>query len=255
MPAGSNGWTTYNLPQISHQISAADLRAGDILLAQEHVMLFTGWTDAARSHLQVLEHGGGSSGLEPPEFNTYSGLLSGYAPWRYNSVDELDPYGSIRVTWLDNGGVTSPVGPPVLPEIDSQRGGRFQDFRDGLIIWNRATNQAWMVHGLILTCYRDQGSELAWGFPVMDEFDASAAPDGTRGRFQKFENALILWSATTGAHLLHGEIRAYFEANNDEQRHGYPTSDEIAEGSGFRQEFQQGVIHWNPSAGATWQPR
>ncbi|NNG34937.1 NlpC/P60 family protein [Nakamurella aerolata] len=262
LPQGNNGWTTYSLPQITHRISAAELRAGDILLwvgnqAEQtgHVQLFLGWTDAARSRFQVLEHGGGNSGVEPPEFNTYSAIRAGYYPARYNKVNELDPYGTIRVKWLATGGASSPVGNPTLPELDAKRGGRFQQFQNGMIIWNRANNQAWMVYGAILTKYRDTGSEQAWGFPTQDEFDASASPTGSKGRFQKFENALILWSAQTDVHLLHGEIRKYFENNDYEKRFGYPTSDEIPEGSGFKQTFELGTIHWNPTSGATWEAK
>lgn len=262
LPSGNNGWTTYSLPSITHRIAFTDLRAGDILLyvgdpsaGTGHVKLFAGWIGTSKNDYTVLEHGGGSCGCAPPEFNRGSGLPGGYYPARYNRVNELDPYGTIRVKWLA-GQTRAWVGEPTVPELDSKRGGRFQDFQRGMIIWNRANNQAWAVYGLILKAYRDSGSEDRWGFPVMDELDASASPTGTRGRFQKFENALVLWSEPTGAQIVSGDIRGYFEANGYETRFGYPTSGEIAETGGVRQDFELGSLHWRSSDRVvTWEPR
>ena len=261
LPRDNNGWTTYSLPQITHRINHDDLRGGDILLyvgdpnAQTgHVQIFLGWTGAAKTQFQIMEHGGGNSGIEPPNLQTMSSIPGNYYPARYNNVNELDPYGTIRVKWLA-GTTRSWVGEPTVPELDCKRGGRFQDFQRGMIIWNRANNQAWAVYGTILTVYRNTGSEDVWGFPTQDEFDASASPTGTKGRFQKFDNALILWSQPTGAQIISGDIRKYFEANGYEGRFGYPTSGEIAESGGVRQNFELGALHWKSAdRSVSWTP-
>lgn len=159
-----------------------------------------------------------------------------------------EPYGTIGAKWRAMGGVDSVVGPPKLPEMDAGRGGRFQEFQRGMIIWH--PDVAWAVHGAILAHYRSLGSEGRWGFPTMDERDAAAAPDGTRGRYQYMEEGLFLWSPATGAHVVHGAIHDAFAANGREAALGYPTADEMPEGSGFRQTFQNATIHWTPTGGA-----
>jgi uncharacterized protein with LGFP repeats len=131
--------------------------------------------------------------------------------------------------------------------MDAERDGRFQEFQTGMIIWR--PNEAWVVRGAILAHYRARGSEGSWGFPTMDEQDAGASPGGTRGRYQYMQGGLFMWSAPTGAHLIHGAILQTFESNGREAELGYPTSDEIAEGSGVRQTFQNATIHWTPEQG------
>lgn len=159
-----------------------------------------------------------------------------------------EPYGTIGATWRAMGGVDSVVGPPKLPEMDAERGGRFQEFQQGMIIWH--PDVAYAVHGRILDHYRTLGSEGAWGFPTMHEMDAAASPGGTRGRYQYFEGALFLWSPATDVHIVHGAIHDAFAAGGREAALGYPTSDEVPEGSGFRQTFENATIHWTPEQGA-----
>jgi hypothetical protein len=159
-----------------------------------------------------------------------------------------EPYGTIGVKWRAMGGVDSVVGPPKLAEMDAQGGGRFQEFHRGMIIWR--PDVAYAVHGRILDHYRALGSEGVWGFPTMDEADAAASPDGTRGRYQYMEGAVFLWSPATDVHFVHGAIHDAFVANGREAALGYPTSDEVADGTGYRQTFQNATIHWTPQQGA-----
>lgn len=167
--------------------------------------------------------------------------------------EAFQPYGTIGNKWRAAGAGSSPVGNPVRVEENSKLGGRFTEFQKGMIIWNSANNQAWMVYGQILGAYRSTGSEEKWGFPVQDEADASASPTGSKGRFQKFGNALILWSPQTGARIVSGDIRIYFENNGFETRFGYPTSGEIAETGGVYQNFELGSLHWRSSdRSVTW---
>jgi hypothetical protein len=167
-------------------------------------------------------------------------------------VDCNEPYGAIGAKWRSMGGVTSVVGPPKLAETDSQRGGRFQEFVRGMIIWHPDTN-AWAVYGAILDHYRALGSEDRWGFPTMDEANAAASPGGTTGRYQYMQHALFMWSPPTGVHVIHGAIHDAFAANGREAALGYPTSDEIpnSDGNGVYQTYQNATIHWTSQQG-TW---
>lgn len=170
--------------------------------------------------------------------------------------EAFQPYGTIGAKWNAVGAGASPVGNPVRVEESGKVGARFTQFQRGMIIWNPGNNQAWMVYGTILDKYRATGSEDKWGFPTQDEFDASASPAGTKGRFQKFERALILWSQPTGAHLIGGTIRTYFENNGFEVKFGYPTSDEQDEPTGKFQTFEQGTLHWASATNTvTWTAR
>lgn len=49
---------------------------------------------------------------------------------------------------------------------------------------------------------------------------------------------------------MHGAIEDAFAAGGREAALGYPTSDEVPEGSGFRQTFENATIHWTPQQGA-----
>ncbi|WP_265444647.1 LGFP repeat-containing protein [Flexivirga meconopsidis] len=160
------------------------------------------------------------------------------------------PYGEIGKKYAALGGAGGEVGPLVRAEEAAKLGGRFQLFRNGIIIWTAPTGAHW-VHGDILTKFWATNSEVAWGFPTMDELAAAAAPDGTTGRYQYFQNALFLWSQPTGTHIVHGEILKAFETNGREAALGYPTSDETDDGAGGRvQQFQNATINWTAAGGA-----
>lgn len=163
------------------------------------------------------------------------------------------PYGAIGAKWIAMGGNDSPVGKPIRAEDDALFGGRFQDFERGMIIWHpdRAA-EAFLVYGRIFETFRETGSEETWGFPTMDELDAAAAPDGTQGRYQYFEDALFLWSDETDAQPVIGAIHDAFVDGGREKELGYPLGPEQPEGAdGFVQKFQAATIHWNPTDGAT----
>jgi uncharacterized protein with LGFP repeats len=63
----------------------------------------------------------------------------------------------------------------------------------------------------------------------------------------------IVWSAETGAHAIHGEIRTlWLELGAESGDLGYPISDELPtpDGRGRRSQFQFGEIWWHPETGA-----
>ncbi|WUX45286.1 hypothetical protein OG769_16100 [Streptomyces sp. NBC_01435] len=165
-------------------------------------------------------------------------------------AEAFQPYGTIGTKYADLGGSGGPLGPPLRAEENSSLGGRFQLFRNGIILWH--PDEAHAIYGDILTKFWDTDAERRWGFPTTDEADAAPAPDGTRGRYQFFEHGLFLWSPQTGAHTVHGAIYDAFHAAGHETALGYPLTDETDEtGGGKAQKFQKATIHWNPDRG-TW---
>lgn len=242
--------TTWSLWNVSHQIPAGDLQPADALLRDsggvDHVALFVRWADGAHTQPVVREE---YDYGHVAEERVWTDGLRGFTPVRYDSIDDLAPYGAIGAKYAAMGGPSSLLGSPTTGERDSRLGGRFQQFQNGMIIWH--PDAAFAVHGDILATYWKTDSEVAWGFPIMDEDQAGAAPNGTTGRYQKFQNALFLWSPATGTHIVHGAIGQAFDANGNERNLGFPTSDEISSGDGgFYQNFQNAVIHWNPDQGA-----
>lgn len=66
-------------------------------------------------------------------------------------------------------------------------------------------------------------------------------------------SSTIVWSAETGAHAVHGEIRSlWLDREAESGDLGYPISDEIPtpDGRGRRSKFQFGEIWWYPESGA-----
>lgn len=125
--------------------------------------------------------------------------------------------------------------------------GRCRDFEGGSIYWTPQTG-AHEVHGAIrLHWARLRGERGFLGFPQTDE---TGTPDG-RGRFNHFEGGSIYWTPQTGAHEVHGDIRAEWARLGWERgRLGYPTSDEKDTPDGGRvSDFEGGNILWWPRRG------
>ena len=77
-------------------------------------------------------------------------------------------------------------------------------------------------------------------------------PDGI-GSFQHYVNGSIYYHPSTGAHEVHGLIRARWKSLGWERSFlGYPKTDETAtpDGIGRFNHFQGGSIYWSPSTGA-----
>nr|WSX48154.1 hypothetical protein OG409_03825 [Streptomyces sp. NBC_00974] len=242
--------TTWDLWNVTFGIPAGDLQPGDALLRDsggtDHVALFVRWADAAHTRPVVREE---YDFGHVAEERVWGDGLRGFAPRRYNRLDDLMPYGAIAEKYNAMGGPGGALGEPITGERDSSLGGRFQQFRNGIVLWH--PNAAYAVYGDILKKFWATDAERAWGFPTMDEADAAQAPDGTRGRYQFFERGLFLWSPQTGTHIVHGAIYDAFHAAGHESALGYATTDEFDEAGGKAQKFQKSTIHWNPSRG-TW---
>src|SRR5664279_1949374 len=124
-----------------------------------------------------------------------------------------------------------------------------QHFDGGSMYWSPATG-AQEVHGAI----RLEWASIGWersvlGFPLTDEL---GTPDGV-GRFNHFAGGSVYWTPATGAHEVHGAIRAEWAAIGWERSAiGYPLTDELGtpDGVGRFNHFAGGSVYWTPSTGA-----
>jgi len=82
------GYTTFTLPEVSHQITKAELQPGDVLLdVQEHVVLFGGWANSEQSQYTAYEEtqpGEGTVKRTTPYPYWYN--TAAFKPYRYNGV-------------------------------------------------------------------------------------------------------------------------------------------------------------------------
>ncbi len=152
-----------------------------------------------------------------------------------------DPIGQ---HYYDLGGPGSYLGTPTGPE-SAVAGGRMQTFHGGTIYWSAATG-AHAAHGLILGRYQALGGPAAFaGFPTSDEQAVAG------GRASTFTGAAIYWSPGTGAHEVHGLIRAHYQAlGGPASQAGLPTSDETAVVGGRASTFTGATIYWSAGTSA-----
>ncbi|MFH5211420.1 hypothetical protein ACHIPZ_24925 [Antrihabitans sp. NCIMB 15449] len=145
--------------------------------------------------------------------------------------------------WQRNGWEGGKLGYPTSDEIvNPDNFGRRQNFQGGTVYWK--ANEAFYVTGAI----RDKWNQLGplpaersfLGYPLSDE----VVLPGGQGRMNRFENGVIYWAPTTGAHPVAGQILNQWAADNYEQGpFGYPIADERRVGGiGAEQEFQGGWI-------------
>ena len=158
-------------------------------------------------------------------------------------------HGAIRDEWGRTGWENGPLGYPTTDEICGLRnGGCYQDFQNGQIHWSPGSG-AHATRGAI----RDEWGRTGWengplGYPTTDEI--CGLRNG--GCYQTYQNGSIHWTSATGAHATHGAIGERWASQNWEQGPlGYPTSDEIATGTGSYQMFEGGAIIWTANGSRT----
>jgi len=85
---GGPGKTTSTLPEVSHAITKDELKEGDVLLdTAEHVVIFGGWTNAAKSEYMAYEEtkpGEGTVKRATPYPYWYN--TAAFKPYRYNNL-------------------------------------------------------------------------------------------------------------------------------------------------------------------------
>lgn len=135
---------------------------------------------------------------------------------------------------------------------------RWVQLHRGLIV--ERGREAFAVWGAIQALYESFGGPLSGlGAPTSDERPFG---DGL-GRVSDFEHGQILWSPTTGAHEVHGEIRRFLfspagnlaaypgAANVRMTELGYPITDELATPRECYQFFERGSIVYDKRTGQT----
>ncbi|WP_164016374.1 N-acetylmuramoyl-L-alanine amidase [Pyxidicoccus trucidator] len=156
--------------------------------------------------------------------------------------------GLIHAKWAELGWEKSALGYPLTDEQGAADGvGRYSHFQRGSIYFTPATG-AHAVSGDINVKWVALSREAGLlGYPLTDE---TATPDGV-GRFNHFQNGSIYWTAATGAHEVHGPIRAKWESMGWERSTlGYPVRDEYAVTGGRESEFQKGFLTLNTATNA-----
>ncbi len=176
-------------------------------------------------------------------FNHFQGGSVYWSP----STGAHEVHGSIREKWASLGWERSLLGYPLTDEWPTPDGvGRFNHFQGGSVYWSPSTG-AHEVRGSI----REKWASLGWergflGYPLTDE---TPTPDGV-GRFNHFQGGSVYWSPSTGAHEVHGAIRARWEALGWERGFlGYPIIDEFTVPGGRQSSFQGGFLRWTAATG------
>jgi hypothetical protein len=185
-------------------------------------------------------------------FNDFAGSSGSSIYWT-PSTGAHEVHGGIRASWLSAGGAQGFLGYPTTDELGTGDGvGRFNDFSgsSGSSIYWAPSSGGHEVHGGIRAKWLQLGGALGFmGYPTTDELGTA---DGV-GRFNHFtgsSGSSIFWSPSTGAHEVHGGIRAQWAAMNWERGPlGYPISDEYAVPGGRESDFQRGRLIWYPWSG------
>jgi len=186
----------------------------------------------------------GANGTYPAATGYDQATGLGSPAWTALAAAGLASADAIGQHYHDLGGPGSYLGTATAPET-AVGGGRMQTFHGGAIYWTPATG-AHAVHGLILARYQALGGPASFaGFPTSDEQAVAG------GRASTFTGATIYWSPGTGAHEIHGLIRAHYQAlGGPGSFAGLPTSDETVVAGGRASTFTGATIYWSSGTGA-----
>ena len=185
----------------------------------------------------------------------YTSSYSVGRPWSGGSAAPPPPpalspdNAAILAHWNALGGAGGPLGPPTTPYTRIP-GGAYINFAFGGITSDGNGGNVRETHGEIRGKWGQTGYERGvLGFPVTDELPTL----GGKGRFNNFQRGSISWSPATGAHEVHGDIRAKYGVLGSEPGVlGFPTTDELptVDGKGRFNNFENGSISWSPTTGA-----
>ncbi|GAA2061166.1 LGFP repeat-containing protein [Williamsia deligens] len=135
-------------------------------------------------------------------------------------------------------------GAPTSNELPAADFGRFQTFeKDTAFYWKASVSGgvAHQIGGAIRVKWGSKNFErgaLKW--PTTDELDAAG-----KGRKQFFQGGNIYYGASTGTHIVWGEIlNKYAARGGPASTLGLPTGDEYRVGNRFGQNFQGGQVFW-----------
>ncbi|HEU0104361.1 MAG TPA: N-acetylmuramoyl-L-alanine amidase [Mycobacteriales bacterium] len=197
----------------------------------------------------------GNHATEPPTPQAQASMISLLA-WlsrRYG----VDPTPGSTATFASRGSNRWPAGTPVTtPTIEGHRAmslttcpgdAAYPQVRG---LFPAAVTQLLGPVSAIEQHYRALGGPASFlGRPTSRELRA-----GDRvGRHVDYQHGEIWWSPASGAHEVHGRIRARWAARGAERSFlGYPTTDELGcpDGRGRYGAFQGGSVYWTPTTGA-----
>jgi uncharacterized protein with LGFP repeats len=152
-------------------------------------------------------------------------------------------YGGFSDLYKRIGGALGPLGYPTDGVIETAGGvGRAQIFQQGGMWFSWGTGVHW-VRGAIYTRYRELGGSAgSLGFPTSD----TAGIGG--GALNRFENGAIYSKSGAGTHVLTGTMYAKYRGRIGEARGvlGFPTSDRVPQGDGYKVTFEKGEIAFRP---------
>lgn len=163
-------------------------------------------------------------------------------------------YGGILNKYRQLGYSAHPLGLPTSNRRKGARGGShvYQVFQGGVI--NQYGGNAYETHGAILSRWNHAGgTNGSLGLPTSDEGYTSRSPQGTLGRYSRFQHGVINYNPKINrAIVLFGAIGAkYAQMGYAASYLGLPTSEEQdLAGGGKRQNFEGGYIVYKPGAGA-----
>ncbi|WP_281405734.1 LGFP repeat-containing protein, partial [Arthrobacter yangruifuii] len=180
----------------------------------------------------------------------YQNFAKGAILWSSATGAQISPNGAIRTAYQKSGFENGPLGFPTSGEV-TIKGGKYQNFTKGAILWSSATGAQVSPNGAIRTAYQKSGFEGGpLGFPTSGEVSASG------GKYQNFAKGTIYWTASTGAQVSpNGSIRdAYKKAGQQGGTLGFPTSGEVTIKGGKYQNFAKGAILWSSATGAQVSP-
>lgn len=186
-------------------------------------------------------------------------MLACPASWLRSPHAQYNIEGRIAHEYYETGAANDQApaeffGPPLTPELDAARGGRWQNFtNDKAIYWHPLVSGAHanQIGGAIRVKWGQvTGPEGGWEwgplrYPTTREW--SAVPSDVSGKVARgnhFEGGTIYWVPDTGTFATWGLIRAaWWRLGAEGAPMGLPTSDERPVHNGWVQDFEGGSIH------------
>lgn len=156
-------------------------------------------------------------------------------------------YGGILAKYASLGYSNHPLGLPASDRRQGPRGNEYQVFQGGVI--NQFGGNAYETHGAILERWNRSGGVTGpLGLAISDEAATARSPQGTVGRYSRFENGIINYNPKINkAVVLFGAIKDKYTAVGFAASYlGLPLSEEYASDGGKRQDFEGGYIAWRP---------
>lgn len=186
-------------------------------------------------------------------YSRFEGGVINYNP-RVNGAFVL--YGGILNKFATLGYSNHPLGLPVSDRIHNEvLGNDYQLFDDGAI--NQYGGNAFETHGAIFARWNVAGAAFGvLGLPTTDEYPTLTSPQGTTGRYERFQRGVINYNPKINAALvLRGNILAKYESLGFAAGYlGLPTSEEYPTSGGTRQNFEGGFITDELGAGTFVDP-